>query len=221
MGIRNYAAVALVLASAILAGCATSRSEVKLTSPSMAALSKAAPNGRTVVIRAINDDRVFEQAPDQPSTPSLGSGGVAQASDSVKARAIARKRNTYGQALGDVLLQDGQTVIGVVRENLTSGFEQAGYRVASAGPAAGPTPITLDVSIRKFWAWMRPGFWALTFNANIETVLAVSGGASTTISVSAQDSGQIATDDAWTGIVQKALADYQSQAVSKLSGPPF
>jgi hypothetical protein len=36
----------------------------------------------------------------------------------VKARAIGRKRNTYGKALGDMVLEGGQTVEGVVREYL-------------------------------------------------------------------------------------------------------
>jgi len=184
---RIFFAVGLLAVSTVLAGCATSRSEIALASPT-AAGPKAPSNGRTVVIRHIKDERVFEQAPGEPSTPSLGLGGVAQATDAVKARAIARKRNGYGQALGDVVLPEGRTVVGLVRENLTAAFEQAGYRVASAEQATAPPLTIVDVSIRKFWAWMRPGFWALTFNTNVETVLTPVGGTTpTTVSVTVEE----------------------------------
>lgn len=216
--------LALVATSALLAGCATSRSEVRMPAPAAATAVQGVPSGRTVIIGAITDARVFEQAPAEPSTPSLGSGGAAQAGEALKSKAIARKRNTYGQALGDVLLQEGQTVSGLVREHLTSAFEQAGYRVVSTAPASGPMPVTIDVTIKKFWAWMRPGFWALEFNSQIETVLTPSAGAapsSTTIAVAAQSSGQVGTDDAWINIVQKALADYRAKVASAMSGPSF
>ena len=215
--------MALILAGAVLSGCATSRSEVAVMAPP-AAEKKAPSNGRTVVIRTVKDDRTFEQAPSDPSTPSLGSGGAAQATDAVKARAIARKRNSYGQALGDVLLQEGQTVTGLVKSNLTSAFEEAGYRVTTdSATQLQPAPTIVDVSIKKFWAWMQPGFWALTFNSDIETVLTTTtpGGAPSVIKVKANESGQVGTDDAWIRIVQKGLADYRTQAATRLASPPF
>jgi hypothetical protein len=223
--LKKLALVALVMGSACLAGCATSRSEVALVAPT-ASSAKAPPNGRTVVIRDVKDDRVFEEAPPQPSTPSLGAGGAAAATELIKARAIARKRNSFGQALGDVLLQEGQTVTGLVRSSLNSAFEQAGYRVvttAGSGGTDSPGATVVDVSIRKFWAWMQPGFWALTFNANLETALTTMtpGSAPTVISVTTNESRQVGTDDAWIKVVQKAMAQYQMQAASKLSGPPF
>lgn len=222
---KKLALYLLLISSAILAGCATSRSEVAVVTP-VATGVKAPFNGRTVVIATVKDDRVFQDAPPQPFTPSLGSGGVAAATEATKSRAIARKRNTYGQALGDVLLQEGQSVQGLVRANLTAAFEQAGYRVAPAGTAAAsgsPAPTLVDVSIKKFWSWMQPGFWALTFSTNIETVLTTTtpGAAARDISVSTSDQGQVGTDDAWIRAVQKALSAYQTEAVGKLGAPPF
>jgi hypothetical protein len=81
----------------------------------------------------------------------------------------------------------------------------------------------VDVSIRKFWSWMRPGFWALTFNTNIETVLTSStpGAAPREMSVSTSDQGQVGTDDAWIRAVQKALSAYQAEAAGKLGAPPL
>lgn len=219
MEINRVGMLALVLATAVLTGCATSRSEVTLATPTAMAGAKSPPNGKTIVIREVRDERTFEQAPAEPSTPSMGSAG---SSDTERGRAVARKRNSFGQAMGDVLLQDGATVVGVVRQNITAAFEHAGYKVVPAGSTASPAPTTVDVSIKKFWAWMRPGFWALSFNSNIETIMSpVGGGTPTTVSVSVSESRQLGTDAAWIDIVQKALGDYRAQAVTKLTGPPF
>ena len=217
---RTLGAIALLFVSAIVAGCATTRSEIKLSSaPAVTPLQTT--SGRAVVIRSVTDERVFEQSPGDPSTPSLGFEGALQASAEVKARAVARKRGGFGKAFGDVLLENGQTVAGLIQENLTTAFQQAGYRVASEG-AAGPGPLVVDVRIRQFWAWFQPGFWAITLSANIETELEVSGASSpTSIKVHVEDSRQMATEGAWLEILEKALLAYRTQAASQLSAPPF
>jgi uncharacterized lipoprotein YajG len=217
MNVRTLGALALVVASAVLGGCATSRSEVKIAPPAVAAAP--ATKARAVVIQSVRDERLFATAPSEPSTPSLGSEGSG---DAVKARAIARKRNGYGQALGDVLLQDGQTVTELVRENIAAAFRQAGYRVANDVASAGPSPLLVDVRIKKFWSWMQPGFVAITMHSSIETDVQVGGGGpATSVSVNIQDSRQIAGDSAWVETVEKALAAYRLQAAGKLQGPPF
>jgi hypothetical protein len=195
-----------------VAGCATSRSEIKVASPPAAKAVAAATRG-SVFIRAVTDERVFEEAPRDPSTPSLGSGGAASASADVKARAIGRKRNTYGKGLGDVLLENGQTVIGLVRENVAAAFQQAGYAVVEQADAAA-TPV--DVHVKQCWAWFKPGFWAITLNANIGTDVDL-GGQVVTVSTHSEQSGQFATDSSWMEIVSKAFDDYRAQLVAKLT----
>lgn len=210
---RNVVRFALLFVCAALAGCATSRSEIKLSSPVAPPSSSTASTGRTAVIVSVMDERVFEQAPPEPSTPSLGFEGADQASAEIKSRAIGRKRNGYGKALGDVLLQSGQTVEGVVRENLGVALEQAGYQVKGED-AAGPSPLLITVHIKQFWAWLQPGFWSITLNTNIVTDLDLSGTAApTTINVHTEESRQIATEEAWMEIVAKALEDYRAQVV--------
>jgi hypothetical protein len=105
MSTRTRCAIALLCVGTILAGCATSRSEIRLSSPAPAATPQATTTDRAVVIRSVHDERVFEQAPDDPSTPSLGFEGASQASDDLKARAVGRKRNSFGKAMGDILLE--------------------------------------------------------------------------------------------------------------------
>ena len=216
---RIVGTLVLLTAAVVLGGCATSRSEIKVAAPASVASPSAA--ARPVVLRSIKDERVFEQAPRVASIPSLGFEGAARATDEVKARAIGRKRNTFGQALGDILLEGGQTVTGLVRDSLTAAFQQAGYRVVGEA-AAGAAPLVVDVRIKQFWAWFQPGFWAITLSANIETDIDIAGGgAPVTISVQAQDSRQIATDSAWLEIVEKALAEYRTRAATRLGSPPF
>lgn len=206
--------------SLALAGCATSRSEVKLSSPVLTSAGGAATASQVIVIRSVRDERVFEQAPRDPSMPSLGSGGAAQASADIKSRAIGRKRNGFGKALGDVLLENGQTVEGVIRENLTAALQQAGYQVKSAN-SAGVSPVVIDVDIKQFWAWFRPGFWQITLSANIATDLHISGGASpTVVSVHAEDKRQIATNGAWIHIVDKALEAFRNEVAAKTKHLP-
>jgi hypothetical protein len=219
MLLRNGPSVAILCVCAALVGCATSRSEIKLSSPVAMPPGTAISSGQTAVIRSVKDERVFVEAGPDPSTPSLGFEGAAQASAETKARAIGRKRNGFGKALGDVLLQSGQTVEGVIREHLAAALAQAGYQVQGED-AAGPSPLVIDAHIKQFWAWLRPG-WALTLSANIVTELEVSGAAApTTISVHAEDKLHMATEDAWLQIVGKALDEYRAQVVTKATTLP-
>lgn len=209
---------AAVCLCVLLAGCATSRSEIKLQTPELVPSSNVAFTGRVVVIKTVTDDRVFEQAPPDPSTPSLGFGGSDKATAQVKAQAVGRKRNGFGKALGDVLLEKGQTVEGVVRQNLKVALEQDGYQVKDQADA-GATPVVLDVSIKKFWAWFQPGFWAVTLHADIATVLTVEGsGTPLEISAHAEEKRQVAADGAWVDIVQKGLTAYRGEAAGKMGG---
>ncbi len=213
MSLSSFWKIPLVLVFAVLAGCATNRSEIRIPEPGVATASQPA-TGKTVVIRSVKDERVFEQAPSDPSTPSLGFGGADQAQADIKSRAIGRKRNGYGKALGDILLQNGQTVESVVRENLTVALQQAGYQVKTT--TSDTADYIVDVHIKKFWAWMQPGFWAISLKTNIETDLNISGkNAPTNISVHVEDSRQLATESAWTEIINKGLQEYRNQVAIK------
>lgn len=206
----------------MLGGCATSRSELKLNSPiteKTDAIASVDSIKHSIFIHSINDRRKFEQAPSNPSIPSLGFEGATQADAAIKARAIGRKRNGFGKALGDVLLDDGQTVTNVVREHLVAAFTAAGYSVES-DPLAPSIPIVIDVDVQKFWAWFQPGFWAITLNADIVIdINAANSALPRTITVHVQDQRQLATDGAWMEIVQQALQDLRAQIIADKISP--
>ncbi len=226
MGLSNLRINALLVIAIASAGCATNRSVLKVTSPvagpvaSPSAVQATAESSklRAVVIRTVTDGRVFEENPPVASTPSLGFGGASKAPEELKARAVARKRNGFGKAIGDVLLDEGQTVAGLVRENLVNSFQASGYRVVASGDQA-DNPLVVDVVVKKYWAYFRPGFWQIALDADIETEVTVAGVASPlVISAHVEDRRQAATERAWLQVLQEALAAYRKDADSKLPG---
>jgi len=202
----------------VVSGCATTRSEIKLASPTVAAASSAPTSGRTAVIRSVKDERVFAESPSDPSTASLGLEGASNASAEVKARAVGRKRNTYGKALGDLQLESGQTVESVVRDNTSVALKQAGYDVNANVADAGSSPLVIDIHVKEFWAWLRPGFWAITLNSKIATDFDVSAAtAPLRVGGVAEEQTAMATDSVWMEVIDTALKDFRAQVASKLA----
>jgi hypothetical protein len=217
---RNIGLAAALAVLVLLAGCATSRSEIRVSSPAAGATAPASASGLVAVVRTVKDDRVFEESPKEANIPSLGSGGAAQASSDVKARAVGRKRNGFGMAMGDVLLESGQTVEGVVRDNLGVALQQAGYQVKSEAEA-GPSALVVDVSIKKLWAWLQPGFWAIKLHADVATELKFKGEPSAVpVNAHIEENKAIVTDGSWMDIIGKAMDAYRAQIAGQAASFP-
>jgi hypothetical protein len=73
-------------------------------------------------------------------------------------RSSARKRNSFGKGLGDILLKEGQTVESVIRDSLRQSFMESGYTVVDNNASRSMGSQLVDVEINKFWSWMNPGF---------------------------------------------------------------
>ncbi|AOY02333.1 hypothetical protein BJP62_12330 [Jeongeupia sp. USM3] len=199
----------------LLGGCATSRSVV--TVPAAPASAAATPNGKTVYINAVNDKRVFEATPKAPNVPSLDPSEAM--GDDIKARAVARKRNSYGKALGDVLLAPGQTATLLVRQTLEKALIESGYTLVGDKDKVTRDTYIVDVNVDKLWAWFNPGFLAITLSAEVATDIEITrpGDARLeVISIKADDDYQTAADGNWVEIIQKALADYGKATKQKL-----
>lgn len=225
MTMQRCAGWLVSMACAGLMGCATTRSELTLPAPGAqkAAAGAAVPGlaGKTVVLRSVRDERVFEDAPDDPSTPSLGFGGASKATPEIKARAFGRKRGGFGMAFGDILLQPGQTVESVVRDNLAAALQGAGARLADAAAAHAAAPadaLLLDVHVKAFWTWMNPGFWALTGNGRIGADVEIAGRAGTTpVLVEHKESRQFMTESAWLEVMTATLEAWRAEVVRRLA----
>ena len=219
--LKMIATIFLLAATVLETGCALTRSEVKLASPEANQASYSVTKSTAILIRSVTDERVFEDAPSEPSVPSLGHEGSAQASADVKARAFARKRNAFGRALGDVLLENGQTVSSVVRDNLVSAFREAGYRTTSNRVEAGASPMIVDVHVKQFWVWTENTFGAFILNANIETSLVTNNAASPTVaSVHTENIVRTGSDTNRVETIDKALKDYHAQVAEKFANLP-
>lgn len=203
-------AVALIL---LVTGCATNRSVIPIATPDTSITSG---EKGSVYIAAVIDNRVFEEAPRDPSIPSLGFGGAAAATDAVKARAIGRKRNGYGKAIGDILLPEGQTVELLIREHAAKAFSDAGWKVVDNANA----DQAVSIHINEFWAWFKPGFWAITLNSKVNTTLVfVHPDHQVPIALQVEDKRQLATDGAWREIIEMALQAYRRKVSDAMSHP--
>ena len=207
----------LVWVVVALEGCATTRSEVQIPSAPPQATIAANPDAPRAVLRVVKDSRRFEQAPGDPSTPSLGFEGAEKATADTRLRAVGRKRNGFGQAIGDVLLQQGQTVEGLVRAALVQALGDAGYNVVAASDT-GPS-LEIDAQINRLWAWIEPGFWAITLRSEVAVDLALSNrNGPATVAVSVADPHQFITDSDWIETIGKALSAFRIEAARKI--PP-
>ena len=78
--------------------------------------------------------------------------------------------------------------------------------------------LLVDVHIRKFWAWLQPGFWAITVHGDIATDVEIAGGAEpVAIVASVADGRQLVTDGAWLETIEKTLQAWRQQAAAKLA----
>jgi uncharacterized lipoprotein YajG len=199
----------------LLNGCATSRGLVSLTTPTS---DKAAPsNGMEIYIRSVVDKRVFEADPKSPDIPSLDPSEPQN--EDIKRRAIARKRNTFGKGLGDILLNEGQTVVSVISDSLRQAFIEEGYTVIGNGSNLAKNSRIVDVEINKFWSWMNPGFWAITLSTEIGTEVIIQGagdGEKKTVYVKAADHFQTAVEGNWLAVMHTALKDYIDEVKTRI-----
>jgi hypothetical protein len=197
-----------IAAMALLSACAVSRSEI--TIPPEASTQPA--NGVAVVVSPM-DARRFEAAPATPSIPSLKE--PSQINDTqITSRALARKRNGYGAALGDVLLAPPQTVASLVGDAVTAGLRDSGYRVLEPNDPSYASAPKVNVRIVEFWSWVTPGFAQIKLDNVTQLVLDGNLPAlATPVTISVRDTkgyGAIFESD-WGLFIASALAKVREQ----------
>ena len=143
-GLRKLGACVAVAA---LAGCVSTRDT--LATRFEPAVNPA--QGVAVRIDKVEDLRRFQIKPASPATPSLMDDQIGN--DAIRARAYGRKRNSYGMALGDVMLPEGQTVAGMTQAVVTRSLRESGYRVVDRNDADYAQAKPLTVRVNKLWVW--------------------------------------------------------------------
>jgi len=215
-GGRGYLLVAAgiaMLAGLLGSGCATNRGilDVQVNQP------LNPDSGPAVMIARVTDCRKFEEAPADPSIPSLKGNEISD--KAITSRAIARKRNTFGKALGDILLPEGRTVENVVRDALVKSFREAGYRVIDNASQSKEKYVTIEADIEQFWAWCNPGFWSISLN--FEAKVKIKGAVppftdGETVRGYVETHTQMADTSAWLNAINKGIEAFSGEVKKRL-----
>jgi uncharacterized lipoprotein YajG len=195
----------LALASLLFTGCVTGRRSFDVPVAAASVGQSPAAKG-TYSFAQVTDDRVFENHPSDPSTPSIN-GDVNDLSAEARDRFIGRQRNGFGHAMGDIVLPEGKTVQSKVEELLGQGLRAHGYVPAASGPG----DLSLDVKVQQFWSWITPGFFALSFEARLRCEVDVRhDGTTKVLDVRgyALNHGQFAKNKNWQEAYEEAFADF-------------
>lgn len=192
----------------MLGACATSRSTLSLQLP---AQGTVVTGDKVAQIESVTDARRFEADPDDPSTPSLKKGEQYALDAAGRDKAIARKRNGYGMAIGDILLEGDATVTSLTRELVAQGLRERGYRVLGPDEPAPDGTVPVRVAVDEFWAWFTPGFWAATIEARVRTGITLPDGRKAEVLGYGENTVQSGRDRNWQEAYERAFADYREK----------
>ena len=202
--IRLAVALQLVFVAALY-GCAAGRSVVTVTMDA----GRNPEKGTAVRIQEVTDLRRFMVRPPSADMPSLMEDNEIH-DKAITSRAVGRKRGGFGNALGDVVLQEGMTVQKLVEAATARAFRESGYRVLDSGDPGHAQAVPVSVRIDQFWSWFSPGFAAVT--VSFRGVLFLKGDVppianGKIANTQVQEQMAAVFEDDWKAIVQKGLND--------------
>jgi hypothetical protein len=199
----------------MLSACALGRDTLDIAPPTASA---PATGTAAVKIVDIEDKRVFESDPRDPSTPSLEHDSDI-ANPEITGRAYARKRGGYGLALGDVVLPEGHTISDLVEAATAKAFQEKGYRVVDKGAPDYAAAVPVNLEIQKFWTWDSP-------SGSIECRVAVKAGSDAFIGTSAApilgyaiSRGVILSNTDFATVAKQALDDFTVNMKAEIKSP--
>ena len=206
--VRKILAVAALV---LLAGCATNRAEVDVLRPGDPQ-TPAPSNGKKVYISAV-DDRVFQIKPSSSDIPSLKYDEIDD--KSITERAIARKRNNFNMAIGDVLLPEGRTVSELVGNAVATAYRQAGYEVVSSPGARDVSEV--KVNIIEFWSWYSAeGVLDKVLRNKSLLQIKAPGTPVQTVKTLVSENVKVATDTDWKTITESGLEAITQETLKQL-----
>lgn len=205
----------LALASVLtlfLTGCATNVSTFTIDTSNLKSENQS--ETKTVYVRNIIDAREFDTNTKDPSIPS-----VEYANSSEKDHAIGRKRNTWGKALGSLVLTPEQTVSGLTREVVEYGLQENGWKVVRNQEDVTSKTLVVDVTITKWWAWMNPGFWQITLSSNMAATVQPTTNKAKKVEIASlyKEGFQTGLDDNWLRVLQGAFDSLVRDSKEKMA----
>ncbi len=209
-------AIAIALGSS-LSACAIDRSVVEIKSPT----STAAPTKAIAKITEIRDLRQFETNSPQASMPSLGDANEVK-DPKFTSRAIGRKRNGYGMAMGDVMLPENTTVTTLVRNAAARALQDKGYRVVDQASPEFNTAPSLAIDIEQFWAWVQLGFFegAMNFEARTTLLGPLVDQNPAAVNATSRKMVGAAFESYWIEVVQNGIEDLVEKMKARIKPAP-
>ncbi|MDH3351945.1 MAG: flagellar biosynthesis protein [Gammaproteobacteria bacterium] len=211
---KSYCGAFLLALAFAVSGCATTRGVLEVAEEE----SVNPESGQAVRIVQVVDARQFQIDPPQADIPSLKNNEIDD--PGITSRAIARKRNSFGKAMGDILLPEGQTVMDLVSSSLAKGLRENGFRVVSEPDADFTSAVPLEVEIEKFWGWFQPGFWQL----KLHYVTAINVSGPTAIFTDGESFAsdvemgfQVASSSNWLETIDASLAELNREISARLA----
>lgn len=215
----NLQSFKLVIVSAFVAlsvsACATNRSDIIVAAP----VGEQPKSSSYAKITEVRDLRQFSVNPKDPSQPSLGSAEEIQ-DPKITGRALARKRNGFGMALGDVTLPQTMTVAGLVRDSAKKALQDRGYVVVEESSPDYARALPLSIDIQQFWTWIHIGFSELTFTFNSTLNLTGPGLLVSDPAVAtsqALHTSAFGTESNWTLAIQKGINETTEQIKARIN----
>jgi len=218
---RCLSSLKLVLVSIFFAmtvsACATNRSVITVAAPT----GEQPQSNHFAKITEVRDLRQFSVNPRDPSQPSLGSEDEIR-DTKITGRAVGRKRNGYGMALGDVAVQETTSVAGLVRDAARKALQDRGYVVVEQNSPQYTEALPLTLDVQQFWTWISLGMFEGTFT--FDATVGMSGNgllATNPTSVKSQTvvTSMAGTDAIWTRTVQTGLNDLAEKIKAQIKSP--
>src|SRR5262249_16080917 len=114
-------------------------------------------------------------------------------------------------AIGDILLEDGQTVETLTRDLVADGFSRHGYQIVAAGAPAPADALHVNVTIDEFWAWFTPGMWTDDMEGKIHTEIRLGSGRQLDVRAYGKNSGASGKEDNWREAYDRTFKDFQAK----------
>lgn len=202
-----------IISCFVLSGCATSISELSLETNRYQQLQTQSAT-KSVYIRSVSDERFCNPQTRDPSVASMMCDNPHE-----KEKAIGRKRNGFGKALGGFILSGDQTVQGVTREVIEKALSDNGYSIVKDRSDINSNTLVIDVTVKQFWAWTQMGFWYLMLHGDVVANINLENSSTKELSVEGhyQEGFQTGMDSNILKVLQEALARFYDDAKSKFA----
>ncbi len=129
--------------------------------------SEKALDSKTFFLRSISDKRFFGGLSSPVDVPSWGID-EKERTETMKARAVGRAVLRDNRKEGNVLIGKGD-VKSIIGEAIRISLRTLGYRIIEKEEEITPETIIIDVSIVRFWGYIREAFIGGAIHTDIKT----------------------------------------------------